>query len=178
VGARRLHATATANLGAARRQVGEERRALDRLQPAAQLAQSRERIGGLLDRATAAATARIADARRADERAGVRLGPLVPARIHRERERLDRAARLLPMLATARLARAGAGLSAAAAGLGALGPQATLDRGYAIVRRADDERIVRDPQEAPPGSRLHLTVAKGSLAATVIEPHESGSADG
>ena len=31
------------------------------------------------------------------------------------------------------------------AALAVLGPQATLDRGYAIVRRADDGRIVRDP---------------------------------
>jgi exodeoxyribonuclease VII large subunit len=48
-----------------------------------------------------------------------------------------------------------------------LGPQATLDRGYAIVRRADDDRIVRDANaDAPPGTRLALRVANGELPAT------------
>jgi exodeoxyribonuclease VII large subunit len=50
-----------------------------------------------------------------------------------------------------------------------LGPQATLDRGYAIVRRADDERIVRDPIDAPGGTRLRLRVAHGDLPATADE---------
>ena len=48
-------------------------------------------------------------------------------------------------------------------------PQATLDRGYAIVRRADDGAIVRDPAEAPAGTRLALRVARGELPATADE---------
>ena len=58
-------------------------------------------------------------------------------------------------------------LEATAAALAVLGPQATLDRGYAIVRRADDGRIVRDANaDAPPGTRLALRVASGELPAT------------
>ena len=56
-------------------------------------------------------------------------------------------------------------LAAASAALGALGPEATLARGYAIVRRAEDGAIVRDPAESPPGTRLRLRVARGELAA-------------
>ena len=56
-------------------------------------------------------------------------------------------------------------LAAASAALGALGPEATLARGYAIVRRAADGAIVRDPADSPPGTLLRLRVARGDLAA-------------
>ncbi len=134
---------------------------------AAELAQARERVGGLLDRATAALEARIAADRRSEEHALGRLEPLLPARLRHDRDRVEGSARLLPMLAARRLATARSGLAASEAALGALGPQATLDRGYAIVRLAGDHRIVRDPVEAPPGSRLHVRVARGDLDATV-----------
>jgi exodeoxyribonuclease VII large subunit len=61
-------------------------------------------------------------------------------------------------------------MGAASAALAVLGPQATLDRGYAIVRRGDDGLIVRDPLDAPPGTRLDLRVARGELPATADEP--------
>jgi exodeoxyribonuclease VII large subunit len=54
-----------------------------------------------------------------------------------------------------------------------LGPEATLARGYAIVRRAADGAIVRDPAESPAGTRLRLRVARGELAARA-----EGDADG
>jgi exodeoxyribonuclease VII large subunit len=171
--ARRLHGRARVRLAESGREVAAERRALDRLQPAAQLAQARERVGGLLDRATTALETRIAAGRRTEERAFGLLEPLLPARLGRDGDRVDGAARLLPMLAARRLATARAGLAASGAALGALGPQATLDRGYAIVRRASDERIVREPVEAPPGSRLRLRVARGELDATV-DPRPGG----
>jgi exodeoxyribonuclease VII large subunit len=47
-----------------------------------------------------------------------------------------------------------------------LGPQATLDRGYAIVRRSADGTIVRRPTDAPAGTGLLIRVAEGDLAAT------------
>ena len=56
-----------------------------------------------------------------------------------------------------------------AAALAVLAPQATLDRGYAIVHRAGDGAIVRDPAEAPAGTRLALRVARGELPATADE---------
>jgi exodeoxyribonuclease VII large subunit len=66
-----------------------------------------------------------------------------------------------------RLLRARQSLAAATASLNALGPQATLDRGYAIVRRRADGSIVRHPTEAPPGTGLEVRVATGGLTATV-----------
>jgi exodeoxyribonuclease VII large subunit len=66
-----------------------------------------------------------------------------------------------------RLGRARASLDAAASALAVLDPQATLDRGYAIVRRAADGAIVRAPAEAPPGTPLRIRVSGGELEATV-----------
>ncbi|MGZ6339901.1 MAG: hypothetical protein ACXWNG_06005, partial [Candidatus Limnocylindrales bacterium] len=43
----------------------------------------------------------------------------------------------------------------------------TLARGYAIVRRTSDARIVRAPAEAPPGTGLAVRLARGELTATV-----------
>ncbi len=137
-----------AYLAALRRDLDAERRALDRLDPLAQLAASRERVGLLLDR-------------------GVRA---VDVSLGRRRVELDTASAALPQLATARLRRARSDLDAAGAALAVLDPQRTLERGYAIVRRATDGAIVRAPEEAPPATPLKLRVAAGEIAATVDPP--------
>lgn len=143
-GADRMHLAAERRIRTASLGLGGERRALDRLHPAVTLAQGRERAGALLDRATRAARLRVARASGAQEAIGRRLDPAV----------------------TTRLAAAAAMLGTAGAALGVLGPQATLERGYAIVRRAADGSIVRDPADAPAGTALHLRVAAGGLDAT------------
>jgi exodeoxyribonuclease VII large subunit len=142
-GADRMHAAAARVIGGAQREVEAERRALDRLQPQARLAASRERAGDLLDRATRA----------------VRL------RIGKGRARPERLADALPALATRRVTRARGALDSAASALAVLGPNATLERGYAIVRTSPDGAVVRDP--VPPGSRLSIRVARGEFPATV-----------
>jgi exodeoxyribonuclease VII large subunit len=50
----------------------------------------------------------------------------------------------------------------------ALSPQRTLERGYSIAQLADG-RAVRDPAEAPSGTPLLLTVARGRIEVTVGE---------
>jgi exodeoxyribonuclease VII large subunit len=65
------------------------------------------------------------------------------------------------------LAAAQIGLERSAASLAALGPQATLDRGYAIVRRIADGAVVREPADALTGELLAITVARGEVAARV-----------
>ncbi len=49
----------------------------------------------------------------------------------------------------------------------ALSPQATLDRGYAVVQRTGDGGVVRDPADAAEGTPVRLRVAGGELAALV-----------
>jgi exodeoxyribonuclease VII large subunit len=165
---RRLDGAATTRVRATSREVIAERRALDRLSPLAQLASTRERVGLLLDRATRAIGGEIVARRSLGERLAARLGPTIPARLARDRVRLDRSG-VLDSLAIRRVARARASIGTAGAALAVLGPQATLDRGYAIVRRADDGAIVRDPADAAPGTRLTLRVAHGELPATADE---------
>jgi exodeoxyribonuclease VII large subunit len=165
---RRLDAAVTWQVGGMAREVVAERRALDRLHPAIQLVAARERSGHLLDRATRAMVARLTVEQRAVERLGARGRPTVPGRLARDRSRLT----ALPPLASLvgrRLERERSGLAAAGAALAVLGPQATLDRGYAIVRRRADDAIVRAPDDAPAGTPLRLDVAGGSLPATADE---------
>ena len=153
-GGRRLDGAVAARLRTASREVSGERRALERLSPVAQLASARERVGLLLDRATRAVVAQVAEGRRTGDRLAGRLVPTLPARLARDRGRVERASVLTP-LANCRVTGARASLGTASAALAVLGPQATLDRGYAIVRRAGDGRIVRDPgtRRAAPGWR-------------------------
>ena len=165
---RRLDDTIARQVGSAARAVASERRILERSHPAAQLAASRERAGLLLDRATRAMTARLGAERRSVERFAARARPTMPTRVARERARL-RGVPPLAVLAGRRVARARGDLTAIGAALTVLGPQATLDRGYAIVRRAADDAIVRSPAQAPAGTALRLRVAGGELPASVDE---------
>lgn len=165
---RRLDGTMGRQVATAARDVAAERRVLERLHPAAQLAVARERAGLLLDRATSAMTGRLAGDRRAVERLGARARPTMPTRVARERSHL-RSIPPLAILAGRRVARARGELAATTAALAVLGPQATLDRGYAIVRRAGDGVIVRHPEEAPGGTALRVRVAGGELPATADE---------
>lgn len=75
------------------------------------------------------------------------------------RERLDAALR-------ARVAVTRAGLDALTSRLATLGPDATLARGYAIVARVDDGRIVRGPRDAASGDRLKVRTAAGDFGVT------------
>jgi exodeoxyribonuclease VII large subunit len=61
-------------------------------------------------------------------------------------------------------------LEAAAGRLRALSPQATLDRGYAIVR--SDEAVLRSAQDVSPGSAVDVQLAQGGFSARVEEPRE------
>jgi exodeoxyribonuclease VII large subunit len=149
-GAERMRVAGTRLLVAARRDLDAERRVLDRLNPAVRLAATRQLASDLLDRATRAVRQRIANASSGEAR-------LVEA---------------LPNLASRLLGERRATLAEAAAALAVLGPQATLERGYAIVRKASDQSIVRDPAEVRAGSRLRVRVAHGEFPATVASEEE------
>jgi exodeoxyribonuclease VII large subunit len=170
----RLAAAAGRSITGAGRELDVERRALEQLRPEARLAAARERAGMLLDRATRTMRTRLAGARVSEEWAAARLLPVLPSRLSTDRGRLELSSRRLPMLAEARLARARGALDAAAAALAVLGPQATLDRGYAIVRREADGAVVRSPHEAPAGTRLRVRVARGELDARTEEVGDAG----
>jgi exodeoxyribonuclease VII large subunit len=143
-GAERMRVAGGRVVLAAGRELEAERRVLDRLNPAARLAASRQLASDLLDRATRALRVRLA-----------------AAAIHEER-----LAEALPNLASRLVGQRRAALAEAGAALAVLAPEATLERGYAIVRRAADDAIVRDPAEVSAGSRLRIRVARGEFPAT------------
>ena len=150
----RADTAAARRTAVARRSLDSENRMLGRVEPSAQLTASRERVGLALDRASRAVAARLAADRREVATLGTRPGTTVQAR----------------------LGAASSSLAALGASLAALDPDATLRRGYAIVRRLADGAILRAPADAPAGERLRIAVAAGELAATSDGPpaEESG----
>ena len=122
-------------------------------------------LARLRERSATATAARLEAARRAvrgEGRALTGLRPDLGAARQRAAELLDRAHRALGAdLERRRLAAAG--LRDA---LRALGPAATLDRGYAVARRPDG-MILRDPTDVEEGDGLEVIVARGAVDARV-----------
>jgi exodeoxyribonuclease VII large subunit len=119
----------------------------------------RERLRHHIRRSVAVETGRIAAI-------APRLTTIVRARIDQDgrdtaavRERAQR--RIAALLASAN-----ADLEHVRARVRALSPQATLDRGYAVVTRGSDDAVVRDPADAI--GELRVRVARGEFAATPI----------
>ncbi|MGH2407837.1 MAG: exodeoxyribonuclease VII large subunit [Candidatus Limnocylindrales bacterium] len=139
-------------LASQRTALESERRALEALRPSAVLAAERERIGLLLDRGARA----------------------IFGRLSADRAVLARSGDRLPRLAEGRTARARSELLAAARALGALSPFATLERGYAIVRRPDGA-VVRDASDERPGDALDVRLARGGLDVRVERVRDSAS---
>ena len=82
------------------------------------------------------------------------------ARLGRAAERLRAAPRLL-------LERRRSAVDSCGARLQALSPQATLSRGYAVVRSGGE--ALRDASAVSAGARLEVELAAGELSATVDE---------
>jgi exodeoxyribonuclease VII large subunit len=61
-----------------------------------------------------------------------------------------------------------------AARLRALGPQATLDRGYALVLDAEG-RPLRKAQAAQAGQPARIALSQGALNATITEAHPAAT---
>ena len=121
----------------------------------------------LRDRASSALLGLAADRRRqlaAEARALVGAAPDLGAARQRTADLVDRGHRALE----ARLQRHRATLDGVRDGLRALGPHATLARGYAVARLPDGT-IVREPAQAAVGGRLEVVVARGLLGTRVEE---------
>ena len=102
------------------------------------------------------------------------LGPLA-ARGEAVRADRDRGRRTV----TAALAERAADVRHLRASLTALGPAATLARGYAIVQRGGevDSPVLRAAGEARDGDVLRVRVADGALRARVVDGATSGTED-
>jgi exodeoxyribonuclease VII large subunit len=98
-------------------------------------------------------------------------------RIERLRERMVHARRRLDAAVRADLNRRDARLAALSRALEAVSPLATLGRGYALVRTAEDGRAVTDAREVQPGQHLDIHLARGRLEADVTHS-EPGTGEG
>jgi exodeoxyribonuclease VII large subunit len=56
--------------------------------------------------------------------------------------------------------------------LSALNPEATLARGYAIIRHEGDTRVVSRVGQVSPGDRLSVRVSDGEFKSVVQETDE------
>jgi exodeoxyribonuclease VII large subunit len=127
----------------------------------------------LRDRASAALLGRAAERKRelaAEARALVAAAPDLDAARQRTADLVDRSHRAL----SASLERDRATLDGLRDGLRALGPAATLARGYAVARLADGT-IVREPAQAHVGERLDVVIARGTLGTRVEDARSEGS---
>jgi exodeoxyribonuclease VII large subunit len=81
------------------------------------------------------------------------------------RRRLDTAVRVSAQTQRQRLA-------ALMRALDAVSPLATLSRGYAIVQREPDQRLVKAAADVTPGQQVRARLAKGRLLCNVIKTYD------
>ncbi len=93
-------------------------------------------------------------------------------RLGRDRQQIDDLARRVERSLAGSTQLRRATLTGLAARLGALSPQATLARGYAVVRRAADGQVLTSPGQATPPDRLRITLRDGDLLAETVAPAE------
>jgi exodeoxyribonuclease VII large subunit len=87
-------------------------------------------------------------------------------RLENNRQRIDNLNGRLEQAMRRRLEKISARLALAQTGLAAVGPVATLKRGYAIVRR-EDGQIVRSVTAVTPGDTLEVQVVDGEFTTIV-----------
>jgi exodeoxyribonuclease VII large subunit len=89
--------------------------------------------------------------------------------IDRRRQRVDDLGRVAQRTIVHRLALGRERLNGLSFRLSALNPQATLARGYAIVRHIEDGRVVSRVGQIMPGDRLSVQVSDGEFGSIVQE---------
>ena len=170
-------ATATRLSSAAERALGrrgdamrEVARRLGRLHPAQAVRQRMQRLDELQSRALAAMRRESRSRGERLLRIAAELDAASPAsRLAALRQRTTQAARRLAPSLGHGLALARGRLQAALQTLHATSPLATLGRGYAIVTRAVDGAVLRDPAGVPAGTDIDARLARGTLRARVLD---------
>ncbi|MEM6985208.1 MAG: exodeoxyribonuclease VII large subunit [Pseudomonadota bacterium] len=86
-------------------------------------------------------------------------------RVANNRTRVEIAATRLGHVMQVRLKQAQASFAASSRALDAVSPLATLDRGYAVVRRQADGAVLYDARDISPDERLRITLRRGEVLA-------------
>ncbi len=135
----------------------------DRMELRATVELRRERLHQLVARHVADRRQTLADQRRTLHR----FSPL--SRLESNRQRLDDLSHRMASLLEHRLALRGEQLRSLTLQLHTLGPRATLERGYALVRRQETGRVVKSTAQVGPGDGIEVQVSDGKFDATVEE---------
>jgi exodeoxyribonuclease VII large subunit len=145
-------------------------RRLRQQHPGVRLRQQAQRLDELEQRLRRAQTTDL-NARRAHmTQLRARLHQHAPSyRLRHDRGRWEALSRRLDAAATMQLERSRQRLQASARALDTLSPLATLERGYAIVRRRADGAIVRDAGQVRPGEQVETSLAHGVIICSIDE---------
>ncbi|WP_051426596.1 exodeoxyribonuclease VII large subunit [Jiangella gansuensis] len=111
--------------------------------------------------------------------ASLRSRPVLADPHHGVRLRADEVAALVQRARRSvrhQLDRAAVDVDHTRARIRALSPAATLERGYAVVQKADST-VVRAPDDVSPGEHVRLLVAGGEIAATIDSPAAGAGPD-
>ncbi len=177
-GRRRLSRALLDGLARKRARVEVLRRSYALSEPRARLRSAMQRRDDLAERLARALRQRLQAALR-DQRRTRELRQRMALALRRRleetirlRDRVAERRRRLTALAGGALERARARLAAAGAHLQALSPRGVLRRGYAIVRRARDGAVLRDPKQARANEHILAELARGRLRAIVVRDEE------
>lgn len=147
---------------------GLERRIANQ-HPHRRLAQHEERVRQLHARLRSAAAARRQAWRASALALRVRLLARSPTSgIERCQDRTRTTESRLVSAARVRLSDARSRLAGTMRGLNLASPLGTLERGYAVLTRCDDESVVRDADQTAIGDELEARLARGQIRARVI----------
>ena len=109
------------------------------------------------------------------ETRAARLNPqLLRARCAAARSQLEHSAQLLSRAIGTQLQHRRAALDTLAAQLSATDPQRAVERGFALVHRADGS-LARDAAALHTGDELHIRLARGSVESVVLKTHPERS---
>jgi len=100
------------------------------------------------------------------------------ARIANARQGVDARMRQMSMAMTHRVTIRRGESATLLRTLEAIGPNAVLSRGYAIVQDRIEGTLVHSIRDVQPGSRLHIRVSDGVFQADVVETREGSSEEG
>lgn len=138
----------------------------DRAELAGMLSMLRLALDSALAAALETRQAQVADARERLQRSA----PLV--RITRARQQVDDLVRRAEARLSSLVSLYRARLQGVHAQLSALSPRATLERGYAVVRRLDDGAVITQAAQVGVGDELAITLQSGQVRAVVVARSE------
>ncbi len=146
---------------------------LDRASPRASIRQAQQRLDLLENRAQRTLRHRLDQARQRLDGLSRRLqGQRIERRLRHDRQRFERLPERLLQAWTATQQRRRADLASTVRALHAVSPLATLQRGYAVLRSGERQRVIGSIRQTAPGEHITALLQDGTLDLTVTAVHD------